>query len=166
VSGLELSVVAIENPGGLNVIVGQSHFIKTVEDLHEALAGSSPYLHFGLAFCEASGKRLVRTSGNDGELIALATRNAEAIGAGHVFVVFLNEGFPVNVLKAVAAVPEVCTLFCATANQVEIVIAETNLGRGVLGVIDGERPLGIETAADVTERMGLLRALGYKLGGT
>ncbi len=162
-NGLELSVVPIENPGGLNVIVGQSHFIKTVEDLHEALAASSPVLHFGIAFCEASGKRLVRFSGNDGELVALATRNAEAIGAGHSFVIFLKDGFPVSVLRAINAVPEVCSIFCATANPVEVVVAESSLGRGVLGVIDGETPLGVETADDVVERKALLRAIGYKL---
>jgi uncharacterized protein len=162
--GLELSVVAIENPDALNFIVGQSHFIKTVEDLHEALAGSSPHLRFGIAFNEASGKRLVRTSGNDADLVALAARNAEAIGAGHVFVVFLKEGFPVNVVNTVASVPEVVSIFCATANPVEVVVAESSLGRGVLGIIDGERPLGVETEGDVAERIGLLRALGYKLG--
>lgn len=162
-SGIELSVVPVENPGGLNVIVGQSHFIKTVEDLHEALVGSSPSLLFGIAFCEASGKRLVRTSGNDDELVELATRNAEAIGAGHVFVVFLKDGFPVNVLRQISAVPEVCSIFCATANPLEIVIAESKLGRGVMGVIDGEVPLGVEGADDVAERKALLRAIGYKL---
>jgi uncharacterized protein len=163
VSGLELSIVPVENPGNLNVIVGQSHFIKTVEDLHEALVNSSPGLRFGIAFCEASGKRLVRTSGNDEELVALATRNAEAVGAGHTFFVFLKEGFPVNVLRAISAVPEVCSIFCATANPVEIVIGESSLGRGVLGVIDGETPLGVETSEDVAERKALLRAIGYKL---
>lgn len=162
-SALEFSLVPVENPGGLNVILGQSHFIKTVEDLHEALVGSSPTLHFGIAFCEASGKRLVRISGNDDELVALATRNAEAIGAGHTFVVFLKDGFPVNVLRAVSAVPEVCSIFCATANPVEVVVAESSLGRGVMGVIDGETPLGVETAEDVLERKALLRAIGYKL---
>ena len=162
-SGLELSIVPVENPGGLNVIVGQSHFIKTIEDLHEALASSSPVLHFGIAFCEASGKRLVRTSGNDDELVALATRNAEAIGAGHVFVVFLKDGFPVNVLRAISAVPEVCAIHSATANPLEIIVGESSRGRGVLGVIDGEPPLGVETADDVVERKALLRAIGYKL---
>jgi uncharacterized protein len=163
VSGVELSLVPVEIPGGLNVIVGQSHFIKTVEDLHEALVGSSPALRFGIAFCEASGKRLVRTSGNDEELVALATRNAEAIGAGHVFVVFLKDGFPVNVLRQISAVPEVCSVFCATANPIEVVVAESALGRGVMGVIDGEVPLGVEGADDVAERKALLRAIGYKL---
>jgi uncharacterized protein len=163
VSGLELSLVPVENPGNLNVIVGQSHFIKTVEDLHEALVNSSPGLRFGIAFCEASGKRLVRVSGNDDELVALATSNAEAVGAGHTFFVFLKEGFPVNVLRAISAVPEVCSIFCATANPVEIIVAESSLGRGVLGVIDGETPLGVETSEDVAERKALLRAIGYKL---
>ena len=163
-SGLELSVVPIENPDALNVIVGQSHFIKTVEDLHEALTGSSPHLRFGLAFCEASGKRLVRTSGNDDDLVALATVNALAIGAGHVFVLFLKEGFPVNVVNTISQVPEVLTLYCATANPLEVVVAETAQGRGVLGVVDGETPLGVETSADIADRVALLRMIGYKLG--
>src|SRR5579875_334277 len=140
----------------MNVIVGQAHFIKTVEDLHEALTGVSPHLRFGLAFCEASQKRLVRRSGNDDELTALAAANALAIGAGHVFVVLLREGYPVK------AVPEVCTIFCATANPVEVVVAVTGRGRGVVGVVDGSPPLGIEQEADVAERRGLLRAIGYK----
>ncbi|MFZ0059269.1 MAG: adenosine-specific kinase [Acidimicrobiales bacterium] len=162
---LELSAVALEFPDELNVIVGQSHFIKTVEDLHEVLFGASPQLRFGVAFCEASGKRLVRTSGNDDELVALAARNAEAIGAGHSFVVFLREGYPVNVLNQIKQVAEVCSIYCATANPVEVIVAETALGRGILGVVDGAKPLGVETSADVADRMGLLRALGYKLGG-
>ncbi|MGZ4678423.1 MAG: adenosine-specific kinase [Acidimicrobiia bacterium] len=160
---MELTTVPIENPGGLNLILGQSHFIKTVEDLHEALAGSSPALKFGIAFCEASGKRLVRISGNDDDLVALAGRNAEAIGAGHSFLVFLRDGFPVNVLNAVKQVPEVCRIFCASANPVEVVVGETAQGRGILGVVDGEPPLGIETAEDVEERKQLLRTFGYKL---
>jgi adenosine/AMP kinase len=160
---VELSVVAIEKPEDLNVIVGQAHFIKTVEDLHEALAGTSPHLRFGLAFNEASGPRLVRRSGNDDELVELATRNALALGAGHAFVILLREGFPVNVLNQVKHVPEVCTIHCATANPVGIVIAETEAGRGVVGVIDGAPPLGVETEADVAARKSLLRAIGYKL---
>ncbi|MGZ4149815.1 MAG: adenosine-specific kinase [Actinomycetota bacterium] len=160
---MELTTVPIENPGGLNLILGQSHFIKTVEDLHETLAGSSPALKFGIAFCEASGKRLVRISGNDDDLVALAGRNAEAIGAGHSFLVFLRDGFPVNVLNAVKQVPEVCRIFCASANPVEVVVGETAQGRGILGVVDGEPPLGIETAEDVEERKQLLRTFGYKL---
>jgi adenosine/AMP kinase len=160
---VELTTVPIENPEGLNLILGQSHFIKTVEDLHETLAGSSPALRFGIAFCEASGKRLVRISGNDDDLVALAGRNAEAIGAGHSFLVFLREGFPVNVLNAVKQVPEVCRIFCASANPVEVVVGETAQGRGILGVVDGEPPLGIETGEDVEERKQLLRTFGYKL---
>ncbi len=145
------------------MIVGQAHFIKTVEDLHEVLAGSSPHLRFGLAFCESSGPRLVRRSGNDPDLVELAVRNAQAIGAGHCFVVFLREGFPVNVLNALKLVPEVCTLFCATANPVEVVVAQTDAGRGILGVVDGGAPLGVEGDAEVAERKGLLRRFGYKL---
>ncbi len=160
---MELLVVPGDKPADMNVIVGQAHFIKTVEDLHEALAGSSPQLRFGLAFCEASGKCLVRRSGNDPELVDLAVRNARAIGAGHTFVVFLREGYPVNVLNAVKAVPEVCTVHCATANPLEIVLGETALGRGVLGVVDGSPPAGVETDEDVAERKGLLRSIGYKL---
>jgi adenosine/AMP kinase len=160
---VELSTVPIEKPEELNFILGQSHFIKTVEDLHETLAGSSPSLRFGIAFCEASGKRLVRISGNDDDLVALAARNAEAIGAGHSFLVFLRDGFPVNVLNAVKQVPEVCRIFCASANPVEVVVGETEQGRGILGVIDGEPPLGIETDEDVAERKQLLRTFGYKL---
>ncbi|HSD19406.1 MAG TPA: adenosine-specific kinase [Anaeromyxobacter sp.] len=160
---MELSSVRIEKPDDLNVIVGQAHFIKTVEDLHEVLAGSSPHLRFGLAFCESSGPRLVRRSGNDPDLVELAVRNAQAIGAGHCFVVFLREGFPVNVLNALKLVPEVCTLFCATANPVEVVVAQTDAGRGILGVVDGGAPLGVEGDAEVAERKGLLRRFGYKL---
>jgi uncharacterized protein len=160
---MELTTVAIEKPDDLNVIVGQAHFIKTVEDVHEALAGSSPHLRFGLAFNEASGPRLVRRSGNDDELVELATANALALGAGHVFVIFVREGFPVNVLNQVKQVPEVCTIHCATANPVEIVIATTDAGRGVVGVIDGAAPLGVESESDVADRRSLLRAIGYKL---
>ncbi|HUZ19921.1 MAG TPA: adenosine-specific kinase [Acidimicrobiales bacterium] len=160
---MELVSVALEKPDDMNVILGQAHFVKTVEDLHEALAGSSPQLRFGIAFCEASGKRLVRTSGNDGDLVDLARVNALAIGAGHCFVVFLREGFPVNVLNALKQVPEVCTIYCASANPVEVLLAETPLGRGVLGVVDGASPLGAEGEADVAERKSLLRAIGYKL---
>lgn len=160
---MELRTVAIENPDGLNLILGQSHFIKTVEDVHETLAGSSPHLRFGLAFCESSGPRLVRRSGNDPALVSLATRNAGSIGAGHSFIVFMREGFPVNVLNAIKAVPEVCRIFCATANPVEVVVAETTQGRGILGVIDGGTPLGVETETDETARRQLLRDFGYKL---
>jgi adenosine/AMP kinase len=162
-SAVELHAVPIDKPDDLNVIIGQAHFIKTVEDVHEALVGVSPHLRFGVAFCEASGPCLVRRTGNDDELIALATANAQAIGAGHTFVVLLREGYPVNVLNQLKAVPEVCSIFCASANQVEVIVAETDLGRGIVGVIDGLVPAGVETDEDVVERKGLLRAIGYKL---
>lgn len=157
------AVVPLDVPDGVNLILGQAHFVKTVEDLHEALVGSSPYLRFGVAFCEASGPRLVRRSGNDAELVDLAVRAALAVGAGHSFVVFLREGFPVNVLNQVKAVPEVCRVYCATANPVQVLVAETPQGRGVLGVVDGETPLGVETEADERARRQLLRDIGYKL---
>jgi len=160
---MELLSVPVENPEGLNLILGQSHFIKTVEDLHETLAGASPQLRFGLAFCESSGPRLVRRSGNDDGLVDLAVRNALAIGAGHSFIVFLREGFPVNVLNAVKLVPEVCRIYCATANPLSVVVAADGAGRGIVGVIDGESPLGVETDDDVAERHQLLRTIGYKL---
>lgn len=160
---MELAAVRIEKPDDVNAIVGQSHFIKTVEDLHEVLAQSAPALRFGIAFCESSGPRLVRCSGNAPDLVELAKRNAQAIGAGHSFVVLLREGFPVSVLNAVKAVPEVCAIFCATANPVEILVAETPAGRGVVGVVDGGPPLGVETEADVADRKALLRRFGYKL---
>ncbi|MGZ4119571.1 MAG: adenosine-specific kinase [Actinomycetota bacterium] len=159
---MELHVVPIAKPDDLNVIVGQSHFIKTVEDLYESLAGTSPHLRFGVAFCESSGPRLVRRAGNDPALIELAVQNAGAIGAGHSFVVFLREGYPVNVLNQLKLVPEVCTIFCATANPVQLIVAETEDGRGILGVIDGGSPLGVETDADVDARKELLRRIGYK----
>jgi uncharacterized protein len=160
---MDITTVAFDKPDDVNVIVGQSHFIKTVEDLHEALVGSAPGLRFGLAFNEASGPRLVRRSGNDAELVDLAARNAQAIGAGHVFVIALRDGFPINVLDAVKNVPEVCRVFCATANPLEIVVTESRQGRAVLGVVDGEPPLGVETDADEAERKELLRRFGYKL---
>lgn len=160
---LSFDVVTIDKPAGMNVIIGQAHFIKTVEDLHEALAGVSHHLRFGVAFCEASQARLVRRSGNDAELVTLAAVNAAAIAAGHSFVVLLREGFPVNVLNPLKAVPEVCSIFCATANAVDVLIAVTPRGRGIVGVIDGDSPVGIETDVDAAERRALLRELGYKL---
>ncbi len=160
---MELSAYPIDKPDGMNVIVGQSHFVKTIEDLHEVLAAASPQLRFGIAFCEASGPCLIRRSGNHKELVDLAVRNAEGIGAGHSFIIFLREGFPVNVLNALKTVPEVCTIFCATANPLEVLVAQTEFGRGIIGVIDGLPPAGIETDADVADRMALLRKLGYKL---
>ncbi len=162
-AALSIEVVPVDKPADLNVIIGQSHFIKTVDDLHEALVGTSPSLRFGIAFCEASGPRLVRRSGNDDALVDLAVRNALAIGAGHHFVVFVDHGYPVNVLAAIRAVPEVVALFCATANPVDIVVAVTERGRGIVGVIDGQPPMGVETEDDVADRRDLLRAIGYKL---
>ncbi|WP_454790656.1 adenosine-specific kinase [Mycolicibacterium lutetiense] len=160
---LSWDVVSVDKPDDLNVVIGQAHFIKTVEDLHEAMVGVSPSLRFGLAFCEASGPRLVRRSGNDPDLVELAVRNALAIAAGHTFVIFLREGFPVNVLNPIKAVPEVCSIFCATANPVDVLVAVTPLGRGIAGVIDGQSPLGVESDDDVAARRDLLRAIGYKL---
>lgn len=156
--------VQIEKPDAVNLILGQSHFIKTVEDLHEALVTSVPGIKFGLAFCESSGPALVRASGTDPALVELARQNALALGAGHCFIIFLGEGFyPVNVLNAVKAVPEVCHIFCATANPVEVIIAETGQGRGILGVIDGVKTKGVESEEDIAQRKNFLRAIGYKL---
>ena len=161
---MNLITVKIQKTEETNFILGQSHFIKTVEDVHEVLVNSVPGIKFGLAFCEASGKCLIRWSGTDEAMIALARKNAQAIGAGHSFIVFLGDGFyPVNVLNAVKAVPEVCCIFCATANSVEVVVAETALGRGILGVVDGSSPLGIESDEDIAWRKGFLRMIGYKL---
>ncbi len=161
---LELKTVSIEKPEAINFILGQSHFIKTVEDLHETLVTAVPGIKFGLAFCEASGKALIRWSGTDEAMIALARTNAEALSAGHSFIIFLAEGFfPVNVLNAVKAVPEVVTLFCATANPVEVILAESEQGRGILGVIDGFKSQGVEGDEDIAWRKGFLRAIGYKL---
>ena len=161
---MNLISVKIEKPEEINFILGQSHFIKTVEDVHEALVNCVPGIKFGVAFCEASGKCLVRWSGTDESMIELARKNAMAIGAGHSFIIFLGDGFyPVNVLNAVKAVPEVCRLFCATANPVEVLLAETELGRGILGVVDGSSPLGIEADEDIAWRKGFLRMIGYKL---
>lgn len=158
-----LIALRIDKPDDVNVILGQSHFIKTVEDIHETLFGAGAQLRFGIGFCEASGARLVRVSGNDDQLVDLAAAAARDIGAGHCFVVFLREGFPVNVLNQLKAVPEVCTVFCATANPVDVLIAVTDRGRGVVGVIDGEPPLGLETDGDRVARHELLRRIGYKL---
>jgi adenosine/AMP kinase len=160
---MDLLVVPLDNPEGLNVILGQSHFIKTVEDLHETLAGTCPQARFGLAFCEASGPRLVRCSGNDDALVQLAAKNALQLGAGHLFVIFLREAYPVNVLNAIKQVPEVCRIFCASANPLSVVLAPVEDGRAVLGVVDGSSPVGIETDEDVAARKRLLRSLGYKL---
>lgn len=161
---IELTSHKIEIPDDLNLIFGQSHFIKTVEDLHEALAGSVPNLKFGLAFSEASGDRLVRVSGTDAELIKLAGTNVLEIASGHCFLILLRDAFPINVLPAVRAVQEVCSIFCATANPVEVILADTGEGRAVLGVVDGLKPVRIESDEDVAYRQGLLRRFGYKLG--
>ena len=160
----QVTNVPIENPDHLNVILGQTHFIKTAEDLYEAIANSVPQAKFGVAFCEASGPCLVRVEGNDAALKDLAARNAMAIGAGHTFLVFLKDAYPVNVLRAIRDTPEVVTIFCATANPVDVLVAENPRGRGVVGVIDGERPKGIETEADRKARREFLRKIGYKLG--
>ncbi|MEW5826632.1 MAG: adenosine-specific kinase [Candidatus Bipolaricaulota bacterium] len=160
---MELSLVVVVNPEGKNVILGQSHFVKTVEDLHEALVTSVPGIEFGLAFCEASGDCLVRHSGTHDSLEALAVQNALAIGAGHSFVVILGNAYPINVLDALRRVPEVCTVFCATANPLSVVVAETPAGRGILGVIDGAAPRGVEDERGVSWRQNFLRKIGYKV---
>lgn len=161
---IELKTIGIEKPETTNFILGQSHFIKTVEDLHEALVTAVPGIQFGLAFCEASGDRLVRWTGTDDALIEMAQKNALALGAGHSFIIFLGEGFyPINVLRAVKQVPEIVSIFCATANPVEVMIAETEQGRGILGVIDGGTPQGVEDKEGITWRKNLLRTIGYKL---
>ena len=161
---MELKVVQIEKPDPINFIIGHSHFIKTVEDLHEALVNAVPGIQFGLAFCEASGKCLVRWSGNDEAMIALAKQHALALSAGHSFIIFLGEGFyPVNVLNAIKQVPEVCRIFCATANPTEVILAETAQGRAILGVVDGLKPQGLEDEEGIAWRKGFLRKIGYKL---
>ena len=160
---MEIKTVAIDKPEEMNFILGQSHFIKTVEDIHEAIVGTAPQMKFGVAFCESSGPSLVRYSGNDDALIELAKKNALQIAAGHSFIIFMANGFPINILNAVKNVPEVCRVFCATANPVEVIIAETEEGRGILGVIDGLKTKGIETEADIRWRKDFLRKIGYKL---
>ena len=159
---MEITTVAIENPDNMNLILGQSHFIKTVEDIHEVMVSTVPMAKFGLAFCEASDVCLVRHTGTDDEMLGLAKKNAYALSAGHSFILFMKDMFPVNVLNAIKNVPEVCRIFCATANPVEVIIAETDLGRGILGVIDGFSSKGIETDDDIKTRKDLLRAIGYK----
>jgi uncharacterized protein len=159
---MELKVVPVQPADGVNLILGQSHFIKTVEDVHEALVGAVPGIQFGLAFCEASGPALVRWSGTDTELIDLAKTTMAELGTGHAFLILLRNAFPINVLPAVRAVQEVCSIFCATANPVQVIVAETEQGRGIMGVIDGFHTKGIETDQDVAERKALLRRFGYK----
>ncbi len=159
----KLATVSIVKPENVNFILGQTHFIKSVEDIHEARISTVPGIKFGLAFCEASGKCLVRWSGTDPAMLELARKNASAIGAGHCFIVFLAEGFyPVNVLNALKQVPEVCRIFCASANPTQVLVVETGQGRGILGVVDGEAPKGVETEADITWRRNFLRQIGYK----
>lgn len=160
---MEVKTITIENPSGLNFILGQSHFIKTVEDIHEALVTSIPNIKFGLAFCESSGPCLVRGSGTDEDLVDLAKKNAFALSAGHTFIIFLKDAYPVNVLNTIKMVPEVCNIYCATANPVEVIVAESDQGRGILGVIDGYKSKGIEGEEDIKDRKALLRKIGYKL---
>jgi len=160
---MDLKLIKINKPEPINFILGQSHFIKTVEDIHETLVSSVPGIKFGLAFCEASGKCLVRWSGTDEAMIALAKENTLALGAGHSFILFLGEGyFPINVLNAIKQVPEVCRIYCATVNPTEVILAETEQGRGILGVVDGNRPVGVEDEEDIAWRKGFLRMIGYK----
>ncbi|MBC7259599.1 MAG: adenosine-specific kinase [Chloroflexi bacterium] len=160
---MELKIVSIEKPEDMNFILGQSHFIKTVEDIHEALVTAVPGIRFGVAFCESSGPALVRASGTDPELVELAKKNALALAAGHAFIIMLGNVYPINVLNRIKDVPEVCRIFCATANPVQVIIAETEQGRGILGVIDGVKTKGVETDEDIKKRKDFLRMIGYKL---
>lgn len=160
---MQTLIVRIEKPSEVNVIIGQTHFIKTVEDIYEAMVSSVPGIKFGLGFCESSGACLVRAEGSDDELKHLAAKNTLSIGAGHIFVVLIKDAYPINVLRAIKDVPEVCSIYCATANPVEVVVAETEQGRGILGVIDGAKPKGVETEPDIKWRKDLLRKFGYKL---
>jgi uncharacterized protein len=160
---MNLLSIAIDKPADMNFILGQSHFIKTVEDVYEAIVQTAPAMKFGVAFCEASGPALVRYIGNEQRLIEIARKNASAIGAGHSFIVFLENGFPINILNTIKALPEVCRIFCATANPVEVIVAETEQGRAILGVVDGVSPKGIESDADIAQRKDILRKIGYKL---
>lgn len=159
---MELKILTIEKPDEMNFILGHSHFIKTVEDIHEAIVNVNPAIQFGLAFCEASQDALVRYSGTDDELIKLAQKNAMNLSAGHSFIIFLGNAFPLNILNTIKNVPEVTRIFCATANPVQVIIAETDLGRAILGVVDGVRTKGIETEADIVKRKEFLRMIGYK----
>jgi len=160
---MELTLVKIEKPDATNFILGQSHFIKTVEDMHEAIVQTVPGMKFGIGFCESSGPALVRWSGNDPDLIKLATKNAMALSCGHCFILFMDQGFPINILNTIKNLPEVCRIFCATANPVQVVVTETDQGRGILGVIDGMKTKGIETEKDIAQRKAFLRTIGYKL---
>jgi adenosine/AMP kinase len=159
---MEFKIVKIEKPVDMNFILGQSHFIKTVEDIHEAIININPGIKFGLAFCESSGKALVRSSGNDQALVKLAEKNALNLSCGHIFILFLGNAFPVNILNTIKMVPEVVSIYCATANDTEVIIAESENGRGILGVVDGVRSKGLEKEEDVRERRDFLRKIGYK----
>jgi adenosine/AMP kinase len=159
---MELSLVTIENPDAINFILGQSHFIKTVEDMHEVVVQTNSTIRFGLAFCEASGPALIRCSGNNPALIELAVKNALALSCGHSFILFVENGFPINIMNAIKNLPEVCHIFCATANPVQVVVAGSEQGRGIMGVIDGVSPKGVENEADVLQRKSFLRTIGYK----
>ena len=161
---MELTTVAIDKPADMNFILGQAHFIKTVEDLYEAIVSTHPGMKFGIAFCESSGPALIRFIGNEKHLIDIAQANALKLSCGHCFIIFMEGGFPINILNTIKQVPEVCSIFCATANPVEVVVAETDRGRGILGLIDGMKPKGIETDTDIALRMEFLRKIGYKLG--
>ena len=160
---MELKVIKIEKPEATNFILGQSHFIKTVEDIYEAIVQTNPQMKFGLGFCESSGMALVRWIGNDDTLVEMAKKNAMALSCGHCFILFMENGFPVNILNTIKNIPEVCTIYCATANTVEVIVAETELGRGILGIIDGMKTKGIETDTDIQWRKDFLRKIGYKL---
>lgn len=161
---VDIESVAIEKPDDVNFILGQSHFIKTIEDIHEAMVSSAPGIKFGAAFCEASGKCLVRWTGNDPNMMELAQKNALRIGAGHTFIIFMREAYPLNVLNAIKGLNVVCRIFCATSNPTDVLLVENERGRGVIGVIDGERPKGVEDAEEQRWRLQLLRKIGYKLG--
>jgi len=160
---MEISSIKVMAPEGGNLVLGQAHFVKTAEDLHEALVSSVPGIKFGIAFCESSGPCLVRIEGNDEALMGLASKAAFEIGAGHCFMIFMRDAYPINVLNAIKGVPEVCSIYCATANPVEVIVAETELGRGIVGVVDGSRPKGIENEGQRKERRAFLRKIGYKL---
>ena len=160
---MQMSSVRIEKPDDMNFILGHAHFIKTVEDLYEVIVQTNPAMKFGIAFCEASGPCLVRHAGNDEKLVEIAQRNALLLSAGHSFLIFMEQGFPVNILNAVKTVPEVCRVYCATANPTEVIIAETAQGRGILGVVDGERSKGVEAEEDIRKRKDFLRKIGYKM---
>ncbi len=160
---MELKVVKIDKPESTNFILGQSHFIKTVEDIYEAVVQTNPQMKFGLGFCESSGNTLVRWTGNNDTLIEMAKKNAMTLSCGHCFILFMENGFPVNILNTIKNIPEVCTIYCATANAVEVIVAETEQGRGILGIIDGMKTKGIETDTDIKWRKDFLRKIGYKL---